>query len=126
MADLSNSIRQLLREINAVEKETGRYELYIGYNFVEGKFKDGTFVKAPLLMFPVRIIDNKGNWELENILGQDVLLNKVFLLAASKYNSIETSEIETEYDKIHDSFKSIDELLAYLAEYGLYIVRENR
>lgn len=126
LADLSNSIRQLLREINAVEKETGRYELYIGYNFVEGKFKDGTFVKAPLLMFPVRIIDNKGNWELENILGQDVLLNKVFLLAASKYNSIETSEIETEYDKIHDSFKSIDELLAYLAEYGLYIVRENR
>lgn len=126
MADLSNSIKRLLREINAVEKETGRYELYVGYNFVEGKFKDGTFVKAPLLMFPVRVVDNKGNWELENILEQDVLLNKVFLLAASKYNSIEVSEIETEYDKIKDSFNSIDELLEYLAEYGLYIVRENR
>lgn len=126
IADLSNCLRYLLREISAVEKETGRYELYVGYNFVEGKFKDGTFVKAPLLMFPIRIIDNKGNWELKNILEQDILLNKVFLLAASKYNSIEVDKIETEYENIKDSFNSIDDILEYLAQYGLYIKRENR
>ncbi|UEL47185.1 AAA domain-containing protein [Terrisporobacter hibernicus] len=126
IADLSKGINYLLREINAVEKETGRYELYVGYNFVEGRFKDGTFVKAPLLMFPIRIIDNKGNWELKNILEQDILLNKVFLLAISKYNSIEVDKIQTEYESIKGSFKSIDDLLKYLSEYGIYIQRENK
>lgn len=125
IADMSKSITYLLRETNAIEKETGRYELYIGYNFVEGKFKDETFVKAPLLMFPMKIVENKGNWELKNIKDQDILLNKVFLLAISKYNSIEVDEIDTEYENIKESFKNIDDLLKYLSKYGIHIKKEN-
>ncbi|MGM9530445.1 DUF4011 domain-containing protein, partial [Intestinibacter sp.] len=126
LISISKGINYLFREINYVEKETGRYELYIGYNFVEGKFNDGTFVKAPLLLFPVRIIQNKGNWYLQNILDQDILLNKVFLLAISKHNSIEIEKIETEYNNIKDSFKDIECLLEYLQKYGIYIKRENK
>ena len=33
-----------------VNKETGRYELYIGYPFIEGKLKDDTFIKSPLFL----------------------------------------------------------------------------
>lgn len=121
IADFSNSITQLTREINSVEKETGRYELYVGYPFVEGCFKDSTFVKAPLFLFPVRLKEDKGNWYLDNILDQEILLNKVFLLAASKYNKIPIDEIETEFNDFASRFTDIREAIDYLGEYGIQI-----
>ncbi len=52
----SNQINYLKREIDAVEKETGKYELFIGYPFVEGRFNDGTFVRGPLALFPIELV----------------------------------------------------------------------
>ena len=40
----------LKNEIDTMEKETGLYQLYIGYPFIEGKLEDGTDV-APLFLF---------------------------------------------------------------------------
>ena len=48
-----HNIKVLSKEIKNIKKETGRDELYIGYPFVEGAFKDNTFVRAPLFLFPV-------------------------------------------------------------------------
>lgn len=124
LADNSNSINYLLREINSLEKETGRYELYIGYPFVEGYFKDGTFTKAPLCLFPIKVLQDKGIWYLENINSQDIILNKVLLIASSKYNKIKVDEIETDIENIIDRFKNIDGVLEYLSEYGIHIKRE--
>lgn len=41
--EYSNSIKRLIKEVKSIEKETGRYELFIGYPFIEGYFKDKTF-----------------------------------------------------------------------------------
>ena len=51
-------IKELKREIEDIEKETGRYELFIGYPFVFGSINSGSskmLIKAPLLLFPVKI-----------------------------------------------------------------------
>lgn len=93
----ANQIKYLEREIKAVEKETGKYELFVGYPFVEGRFNDGTFVRGPLLLFPVEIIKKNNKWDIKNIVTQDVLLNKVLLYGYAKYNNIKLGEIETEF-----------------------------
>lgn len=113
--EYSNSLAYLLREINAVEKETGLYELYVGYPFVEGRFQDNTFVKAPLMLFPIRIIADKNCWYLENIVDQEVIINKVFALGYAKYNEVKIQEFEAEFQTL-EQFGSqlVTELLKYL------------
>lgn len=102
MLDYSQSLSYLVREISSIEKETGRYELYVGYPFVEGYFKDKTFVKAPLLLFPVRIYNKNDNWYIENILDQNIILNKVFILAFSRYNGVKLNDVETEFVELKE------------------------
>ena len=51
-------IKELKREVEDIERETGKYELYIGYPFVFGSIQQGptkTLIKAPLMLFPVKI-----------------------------------------------------------------------
>jgi len=124
----SQSLTYLLREIQATEKETGRYELFIGYPFVEGFFKDKTFVKAPLLMYPVRISKNGDAWYLENIKEQNVMLNKVFLMAIAKYNEVNIGSFQEEFeDNELDSLQlnSVAGIADYLAQYNITIQVEN-
>lgn len=78
LVSYSKSLQNLKREIDFIEKETGRYELFLGYPFVEGKFKDGTYVKSPLFLFPVKITNVGDKWYLENLSEEEVMLNKVF------------------------------------------------
>lgn len=96
----SNSIKSLIKEIKSTEKETGRYELYIGYPFVEGYFKDKTFIKAPLFLFPVEVIKKGDIWALKNKVDESVLLNKVFLIGYAKFNEEKLADINTEYSDL--------------------------
>ncbi|MDP4090015.1 MAG: AAA domain-containing protein, partial [Bacillota bacterium] len=122
ISEIFGSINYLNREINAIEKETGRYELYAGYPFVEGHFKDGTFVKGPLLLFPVRLLREGDNWLIDNIEEQYILLNKVFLMAFEKYNEIRLKELETEfYDLKETQIDTAEGLLKYLGDAGISI-----
>lgn len=124
----SQSLTYLLREIEATEKETGRYELFVGYPFVEGYFKDKTFVKAPILMHPVHIFKSGDTWYLENIKEQNVMLNKVFLMGLIKYNE---TIIESIPEEIEDTWfsekqlKSISGIAAYLNEYNITVKVES-
>lgn len=118
-----SQLSYLYREINAIEKETGRYELYVGYPYVEGRFKDGTFVKAPLLLFPVRLLKEKETWFLDNIEEQYILINKVFLMAFEKYNNTTLQkELVTEfYDLSEVQLENQESLLKYLKDTGIDI-----
>lgn len=124
----SQSLTYLLREIEATEKETGRYELYIGYPFVEGYFKDKTFVKAPLLMYPVHIFKSGDTWYLENIQDQNVTLNKVFLMGFIKYNETMIGNIPEEIEDTwfsEKNLKSSSGIAAYLNEYNITVKAES-
>ena len=92
-----HNIKTLTKEIKNIKKETGRDELYIGYPFIECSFKDNTFVRAPLFLFPVLVNINGSTVTLEKSIDSPILLNKVFILAHSKYNESKPINIETKY-----------------------------
>lgn len=98
MIGYSSGIKSLIKEIKDTEKETGRYELFIGYPFIEGCFKDNTFIKAPLFLFPVEAVKKGDSWNIINKVDAQVILNKVFLIAYAKCNEEKLADIETEYE----------------------------
>ncbi|WP_269446861.1 AAA domain-containing protein [Fervidobacterium ngatamarikiense] len=124
----SNSLNYLNKEILSTEKETGRYEMYIGYPFVEGCLKDETFVRAPLLLFPVKIFKMGDEWFLENILDENVMINKVLLVAFSKFNGVQLNEeIENEFDELSSlGFDDLNNIVSYLNKMGIELKMSER
>ncbi|MBU3188961.1 DUF4011 domain-containing protein [Clostridium bowmanii] len=96
----SSTIKTLIKEIKSTEKETGRYELYIGYPFVEGYFKDKTYTKAPIFLFPIEVNKKGDKWYIKNRVDFPIILNKVFLIGYAKYNEEKIANIQTEYDDL--------------------------
>ena len=82
IAQEAQNIKCLKREIEEIERETGRYELFLCYPFVYGSAKNFTF-KAPLLMFPIEIdVANDDTISLCLKMGESVQLNKALMLIA--------------------------------------------
>ncbi|MFA5450296.1 MAG: DUF4011 domain-containing protein, partial [Clostridia bacterium] len=70
------SLKYLKREVEELEKETGRYELYIGYPFVIGTLTQDIQLKAPLMLFPAHLDIEKDEATLTLTPNQPVMLNK--------------------------------------------------
>ncbi|MEK6782612.1 MAG: AAA domain-containing protein [Bacteroidota bacterium] len=110
--EASKKLKKLLRQDHFLFEERGTKDLHIGWPFVHGKFSDGTFVRCPLLFFPVelavekapaaRLPDGQGQsgdqWVIR--LREDATLsfNKSFLLAYALYNSVKVDETLLEED----------------------------
>lgn len=116
LIDCFESLKTLSKEISDINKETGRYELYIGYPFVEGKLKDDTFVKSPLFLFPITLTKKHDTWVIQNISNVNILLNKVLLLAIAKHNEIRLTNMEMEYQKVE-----IENIIKKLKENNIII-----
>ena len=117
------SLTTLKREIEEFSKETGRYELYIGYPFVTGAISRDIIVKAPLLLFPC-IIDVVDDTTVDIELKQDenVQLNKVFTLAYAKEKRLNIDELDLDFHSpMSSAFKKVEDVVAYLNEAGFKI-----
>lgn len=82
-------LNNIYRTANMVLEESGTYDLYLGYPFVEGKFLDDTVVRCPLLLFPVRLertLQGKPRWKLSR-LDEPVSFNPTLFLAYENYQS---------------------------------------
>src|SRR5690554_1442270 len=78
-------ITKLYREVNKTQIETGSYNLYIAYPYVEGIFSKDKFpIKAPLLYFPVKIERTLRTFTLKKDSERDVIFNRDLLLITSK------------------------------------------
>ncbi|WP_164723709.1 AAA domain-containing protein [Thermosipho globiformans] len=119
LSNFSHILRTIKREIDLIEKETGRYELFVAYPFIEGKFLDGTYVKSPIFLFPVKLDYSNGKWYLERIKDEEVLLNKVFLIAFKRYNSAKI--IEEDYK---EDF-SLESIIEYFRNIGIKLAWNN-
>ena len=111
----------LYREINKDQKETGSYDLYIGYPYVEGIFKKDLFhIKAPLAYMPVKLNRTRKSFTLEKDFNKDIILNRDLLLAISK---MEKTNVDQDMPPIESlSLKHIKEIiLPVYAKYGLDI-----
>ncbi|MEL7531255.1 MAG: DUF4011 domain-containing protein, partial [Bacteroidota bacterium] len=81
-------LNKMYREVSRIFEETGTYDLYLGYPFVEGKFLDGTDARCPLLLFPVRLerdLQAQPRWQLKVIKEEPVRFNKTFFLAFEQF-----------------------------------------
>ncbi|MDY0277607.1 MAG: AAA domain-containing protein [Acholeplasma sp.] len=86
--DKQKSITTLYRSTNKALKETGSYNLYIAYPYVEGIFRKDQFpIKAPLLYFPVKLERNKREFVIKKDLEKDIIFNRDLLLVTSKIES---------------------------------------
>lgn len=119
------SLRILKREIEEIEKETGRYELYLCYPFVFGSSKNYLF-KAPLLMFPVVVdVIDDGNVEIALKQGDSIQLNKALLLAIADAHHLNLEGLETEFDSL-SKFNGIQGVLDYIRGFGVKISYQAR
>lgn len=121
---LYESFKYIDRESKSIQREKGSYDLSIGYPFVEGKFKDGTLVKAPLLLFPIRLKIENDEVYLEDIKDEYITINKTFILGFKKYNEIKLPEFELEFENL-ECENLLEWILIYLSQNGIFIDKEN-
>lgn len=116
-----NSVRSLKREIEELEKETGRYELFVGYPFVQGYIGKDTLIKAPLLLFPVTVdIPDETTVELEIKRDEAIQLNKVLILAYAKAHHLNLDDMDLEFKgSLSNRFKKIEDVINYLRKYHI-------
>jgi KaiC/GvpD/RAD55 family RecA-like ATPase/very-short-patch-repair endonuclease len=122
---LERHVTNLYRETNKDEKETGSYDLYIGYPYIEGVFKKDNFaIKAPLLYFPIKLVRNKRQLIIKKDKDKDILYNRDLLLAASK---MEKNDFTSNVPLIQDfNLKTIrDVVVPYYIKNGINIQVDN-
>ena len=110
-------IRELKREVEEIEKETGKYELYIGYPFVFGSIHQGpakTLIKAPLMLFPVKIdIEDDETVDIRFNRAEKIQINKALIFAYAQSRKLDIEQLETEFDDL-SSFKNLRAVIDYL------------
>ena len=91
---LDRRLNSIYRSVTSIYEESGTYDLYLGYPFVEGKFLDGSSARCPVMLFPVKLIRNfqgSPRWRLESQEEEEVQLNKTFFLAFEKFQQVRFS-----------------------------------
>ncbi len=110
-------LKDLKREIEEIEKETGRYELYIGYPFVFGMLTQGfnkTVIKAPLMLFPVKIdIPDDNTVEISFNEAEKIHINQALVFAYAQANRINIDQLDLEFDDL-SQFSSVADVIKYL------------
>ena len=112
-------IKELKREVEEIQRETGKYELYIGYPFVFGSLPQGptkTLIKAPLLLFPVKIdIPDEETVEIRFNAAEKIQINKALIFAYAQSKKMNVDDLETEFDDL-SNFRSILSVIKHLGE----------
>ena len=110
-------IKELKREVEEIERETGKYELYIGYPFVFGSLPQGptkTLIKAPLMLFPVKIdIPDEETVEIRYNAAEKIQINKALIFAYAQAKKINIDDLVTEFDDL-SSFRSLLSIIKHL------------
>ena len=119
-----SKIREIKREVEEIERETGRCELYIGYPFVFGSITRGvskSAIKAPLMLFPVKIdIVGEDTVELSINEQEKIRINPALVLAIAQAKRLNIDRLELEFDSM-SRFSSVKDVTDYLRRAGLRI-----
>ncbi len=117
-----SKIKDIKRDVEEIEKETGRRELYIGYPFVFGTINQGpnkTLVKAPLMLFPVKIdMPDENTVELAINENEKIQLNRALIFAYAQSKKLNIDALETEFDDL-SQYPTIASVIKYLEEFHI-------
>ncbi|VEU82438.1 AAA domain-containing protein [Acholeplasma hippikon] len=122
---LNTHLTKLYREVNKTFRETGAYNLYIIYPFVEGYFTKEKFpIKAPLLYFPVKLERTLKTFTIKKDNDRDIIFNRDLVLLSSK---IERSKLDSEMPHIEVyNDKILKEIvIPYYEKHGIKIEVED-
>ena len=112
-------VKELKREVEEIERETGKYELYIGYPFVFGSLQQGpskTLIKAPLLLFPVKIdIPDEETVLIRYNAAENIQINKALIFSYAQSKKINIDELESEFEDL-SQFRSILSIINHLGK----------
>ncbi|MFW5658742.1 MAG: AAA domain-containing protein [Bacteroidota bacterium] len=91
---LDARLRKIHRTLQLAEAETGLYDFYLAYPFIEGKFADGSICRAPLMLLPMELVrkDGRPRWSLHPRDSQQSVWNPVFLRAYERYTDTRIPE----------------------------------
>ena len=122
--NLSGKLTSLYRNLKSIEEETGLYDLYIGYPFISGSMLDGTYIRAPLFLHPVKLEKVKTHgtkWTLEANVDAEPMLNRSFFLAMQKMSDLHVpDEMYEEAEKKATNLNFLD-WLTWLKGYSINI-----
>ncbi len=117
-------VKELRREADEIERERGRYELYVGYPFVFGAIPQGaqkTLIKAPLLLFPIKIdIADDYTVELSLNKAEKIHINHALVYAYAQSKKLNIDALELEFDDM-SKFKTARDVITYLVAAGIRI-----
>lgn len=119
-------LNTIYRQLNTFFEETGSYDLYLGYPFVEGSFADGTKLRCPLLLFPVsleRSLQSRPRWKLSSSREEPVQFNRTFLLAYEQFQKVRFSPEfwDAEIERSPDWQQWLNDLYQLLKEHEVEI-----
>lgn len=119
-----SKIKELKREVEELERETGKYELYIGFPFVFGSINQGptkTLIKAPLLLLPVKIdIHDDEIAEVRINPSEKIQLNRSLIYAYAQAKRLNIEDLELEFDDM-SKFKNVKSVVEYLGRHKIKI-----
>ena len=119
-----SKIRELKREVEEIERETGRCELYVGYPFVFGSISRGASkspIKAPLMLFPVKIeIIGEDTVEIRINEQEKIRINPALVLAVAQARRLNIDGLALEFDSI-SRFGNAKDVTDYLKKFGIRI-----
>jgi hypothetical protein len=101
--EASRKLKKLQRIDQFIYEERGSKDLHVGWPIVQGKLKDDTLVRCPLLFFPVSLTIQNNQWWLEPREDAGITFNKSFLLAYAHYNQVKPTEA-----LLDETFEEID------------------
>ena len=111
-------LKDLKREVEEIERETGRYELYIGYPFVFGCIPQGatkTLIKAPLLLFPVKIdFPDEHTAEISINEAEKIHINHALVYAYAQAKKLNIEGLDLEFDDM-SKFPTVKSVVEYLS-----------
>lgn len=117
-------LRELKREVEELERESGRYELYLGYPFVLGSIKQGpqkTQIRAPLLLIPVRIeAESDGTVNIIRDKSQRTCINPALIYAYAQSHRLSLEDFDPEQEDL-ENFRDIRSITDFLSDYGIEI-----
>lgn len=85
---LDRQLNKVFREVETLHGETGAYDLFLGYPFVEGRFADGGIARCPVVLWPVRLernLEGQVRWRLSIPEDEGPMFNQTFFLAYEKF-----------------------------------------
>ena len=117
-------LRDLSREADEIEHETGKCELFVGYPFVFGSIKQNVKplkIKAPLLLFPVKIeFPDADTAQIRFNEKEKIHINPALIHAYAQSQKINIDRLELDFDSM-DDFRSIKGVIEYLGLCGIKI-----